>query len=91
MDKNDIFNTLSPKYAVKKKTGAIWRFIRPGVYTKVALGDPTKYSRATKEVGYMATNFHPRENPKKWLCVDSLEETSYFLDQKAASDAQRNQ
>lgn len=51
------------KYARKSKTGALWGYIRPGVWIKLSKG--SKHCN-TKEVGYYGFNFYPERKPAKW-------------------------
>lgn len=51
------------KYAKKRKTGALWGYLRPGVWIKLSCG--SKHLN-TMPVGYYAFNFYPDRKPKKW-------------------------
>lgn len=51
------------KYARKRKTGALWGYVRPGVWIKLSKG--SKHCN-TQEVGYYGFNFYPANNPSKW-------------------------
>lgn len=53
------------KYAKKTKTGALWGYLRPGVWIKLSCG--SKHCN-TQPVGYIGFNFHPENKPAKW-CV----------------------
>lgn len=51
------------KYARKARTGALWGYIRPGVWIKLSCGNK---KLKTKPVGYYGFNFYPENNPNKW-------------------------
>ena len=52
-----------PKFARKRKTGAYWGYIRPGVWIKLSRGSKCMN---TQEVGYFAFNFYPENKPGRW-------------------------
>ncbi len=51
------------RFARKRKTGALWGYIRPGVWIKLSKG--IKHCN-TQEVGYFAFNFYPDRKPGRW-------------------------
>lgn len=55
------------RYARKRKTGALWGYIRPGVWMKLSCG--SKHCN-TQPVGYMTFNFYPASKPYRWSIED---------------------
>lgn len=51
------------KYARKSRTGALWGYLRPGVWIKLSCGNKCLN---TMPVGYIGFNFYPERKPKKW-------------------------
>ncbi|AWY03076.1 hypothetical protein SCYZ1_3 [Pseudomonas phage SCYZ1] len=51
------------KLARKRKTGALWGYIRPGVWIKLSRGSKCVN---TQDVGYFAFNFYPEKKPGRW-------------------------
>lgn len=57
------------RYARKRKTGALWGYVRPGVWIKLSCG--SKHVD-TQPVGYYGFNFHPADKPGIWSIEDCL-------------------
>ena len=71
------------KYAKKKKTGALWGYLRPGVWIKLSCG--SKHVN-TKDVGYFAFNFYPERKPGRWeISQDGLFQCP-FIDAEACDN-----
>ena len=72
------------KYARKRKTGALWGYVRPGVWIKLSRG--SKHV-STQDVGYYGFNFYPESKPSVWeISQDGLFQCP-FIDAEAAANA----